>query len=106
MTEHTTSDRSASGPTATERTAGAGTDGIPGRFGPFGGRYVPEALIPALEELDEARQKAMVDPDFLAELERKVGPALQPVLAQGLPQPGERRRQQRLAAAGQTLVGP
>ncbi|HQY95658.1 MAG TPA: tryptophan synthase subunit beta [Phycicoccus sp.] len=45
-------------------------DGIPGRFGPFGGRYVPEALIPALEELDEARQKAMVDPDFLAELDR------------------------------------
>ena len=70
MTENTTSDRSASGPTATERIAGTGTDGIPGRFGPFGGRYVPEALIPALEELDEARQKAMVDPDFLAELER------------------------------------
>jgi tryptophan synthase beta chain len=42
----------------------------PGRFGPFGGRYVPEALIPALEQLDEARQKAMVDPDFVDELER------------------------------------
>ena len=42
----------------------------PGRFGPFGGRYVPEALIPALEQLDEARQKAMVDPDFLGELDR------------------------------------
>ena len=41
----------------------------PGRFGPFGGRYVPEALIPALEELDEARKKAMVDPGFLGELE-------------------------------------
>ncbi len=40
----------------------------PGRFGPFGGRYVPEALVPALEQLDEARQKAMVDPDFLDEL--------------------------------------
>ncbi len=36
----------------------------PGRFGPFGGRYVPEALIPALEQLDEARQKAAVDPEF------------------------------------------
>ena len=47
-----------------------------------------------------------VDPCFLPELKRKVGPALQPVLAQGLPQPGERRRQQRLAAAGQALVGP
>jgi tryptophan synthase beta chain len=42
----------------------------PGRFGAFGGRYVPEALIPALEQLDEARQKAMVDPDFLDELAR------------------------------------
>ena len=41
----------------------------PGRFGAFGGRYVPEALIPALEELDEARKKAMVDPGFLGELE-------------------------------------
>jgi tryptophan synthase beta chain len=41
----------------------------PGRFGRFGGRYVPEALIPALEELDEARKKAMVDPGFLGELE-------------------------------------
>ncbi len=42
----------------------------PGRFGPFGGRYIPEALIPALEQLDEARSKAMVDPEFLGELER------------------------------------
>ena len=42
----------------------------PGRFGPFGGRYVPEALIPALDQLDEARLKAMVDPEFLGELER------------------------------------
>ena len=42
----------------------------PGRFGAFGGRYVPEALIPALEELDEARQKAMLDPEFTDELER------------------------------------
>ena len=43
---------------------------VPGRFGRFGGRYVPEALIPALEELDEARQKALVDPDFVDELAR------------------------------------
>ena len=45
----------------------------PGRFGQFGGRYVPEALVPALEQLDEARQKAAVDPEFqheLAELHR------------------------------------
>ena len=42
----------------------------PGRFGPFGGRYVPEALVPALEQLDEARLKAAVDPEFAAELAR------------------------------------
>ncbi|MGL5816101.1 MAG: tryptophan synthase subunit beta, partial [Phycicoccus sp.] len=42
----------------------------PGRFGRFGGRYVPEALVPALEQLDEARQKAAVDPEFQAELTR------------------------------------
>ena len=43
---------------------------VPGRFGPFGGRYVPEALVPALEELDEARLKAGVDPEFADELAR------------------------------------
>ena len=42
----------------------------PGRFGPWGGRYVPEALVPALEQLDEARQKAAVDPEFQDELAR------------------------------------
>ncbi len=41
-----------------------------GRFGDFGGRYVPEALIPALEQLDEVRRKAMIDPEFVGELER------------------------------------
>ena len=38
-----------------------GRPGI-GRFGAFGGRYVPEALIAALEELDEHRLKAAHDP--------------------------------------------
>ena len=41
-----------------------------GRFGAFGGRYVPEALIPALEQLDEVRRKAAVDPEFVGELDR------------------------------------
>ncbi len=41
-----------------------------GRFGTFGGRFVPEALIPALEQLDEARRKAAVDPEFVGEIER------------------------------------
>ena len=45
----------------------AGRPGI-GRFGAFGGRYVPEALIAALEELDEHRLKAAHDPEFIGEL--------------------------------------
>jgi tryptophan synthase beta chain len=38
------------------------------RFGDFGGRYVPETLIPALEELDAEFQRALADPDFREEL--------------------------------------
>ncbi len=49
-------------------SAPAGTTA--GRFGAFGGRYVPEALMAALEQLDEARLKANVDPAFQGELER------------------------------------
>jgi tryptophan synthase beta chain len=39
-----------------------------GHFGQFGGRYVPETLVPALEELIEAYDAARKDPDFAAEL--------------------------------------
>ena len=39
-------------------------------FGDFGGRFLPEALIPALDELSETYAKATVDPDFIAELQR------------------------------------
>ncbi|HEY0997975.1 MAG TPA: tryptophan synthase subunit beta [Gemmatimonadaceae bacterium] len=39
------------------------------RFGSFGGRYVPETLIPALDELEAAYDAAMRDPAFLGELE-------------------------------------
>jgi tryptophan synthase beta chain len=38
------------------------------RFGAFGGRYVPETLMPALEELDAAYATAQGDPSFRAEL--------------------------------------
>ena len=41
----------------------------PGRFGPYGGRYVPETLIPALDELALAWEEASRDPDFIARLE-------------------------------------
>jgi tryptophan synthase beta chain len=40
------------------------------RFGPFGGRYVPETLIPALDELDAAFEAAMLDAGFQSELSR------------------------------------
>jgi tryptophan synthase beta chain len=43
------------------------------RFGEFGGRYVPETLIPALDELTAALESAMADADFqrdIAELHR------------------------------------
>ena len=39
------------------------------RFGAFGGRYVPETLIPALDELEGALEEAMADPAFRAELD-------------------------------------
>jgi tryptophan synthase beta chain len=38
------------------------------RFGIFGGRYVPETLIPALDELEAAYAAAQADPTFAAEL--------------------------------------
>ncbi|MFN2452250.1 MAG: tryptophan synthase subunit beta [Candidatus Dormibacteria bacterium] len=41
---------------------------LPGRFGPYGGAYVPETLVPALDELSEAFTAASADPGFRAEL--------------------------------------
>jgi len=41
---------------------------IIGHFGPYGGRFVPEALISALEELEAAHQSASNDPEFQKEL--------------------------------------
>ncbi len=40
-----------------------------GRFGIYGGRYVPETLIPALDELTEVYTQAKNDPDFQAEFQ-------------------------------------
>jgi tryptophan synthase beta chain len=42
---------------------------IIGHFGPYGGRFVPEALIGALEELEQAHIAAAADPVFAAELD-------------------------------------
>ncbi|BAB75493.1 tryptophan synthase subunit beta [Anabaena sp. FACHB-709] len=43
---------------------------IQGRFGRFGGKYVPETLMPALAELETAYQQYRNDPGFQAELQQ------------------------------------
>ncbi len=40
-----------------------------GKFGPYGGQFVPETLMPALAELIEAYERARTDPAFLAEFD-------------------------------------
>ena len=39
------------------------------RYGPFGGRYVPETLIPAIDALEAAFDNATHDPSFIADLD-------------------------------------
>src|SRR6185436_10343330 len=56
---------STSAPPATTPTAS-----VPGRFGPFGGRYVSETLIPSLDELSAAWTAASADPAYAEELSR------------------------------------
>src|SRR6266536_3246780 len=41
----------------------------PGRFGPWGGRYVPETLMAALDEMDGEYERAKRDPKFRARLD-------------------------------------
>ena len=43
-----------------------------GRFGPFGGRYVPETLIPALERLEQGIREILHREDFQAALTREL----------------------------------
>jgi tryptophan synthase beta chain len=53
---------------------GAGaTLGVEERFGPYGGRFVPEVLIAALDELTSAWAEARSDPGFADELGRLLG---------------------------------
>jgi len=40
------------------------------KFGPYGGQFVPETLMPALIELEAAYRAAQIDPDFQAEFDR------------------------------------
>jgi tryptophan synthase beta chain len=43
-----------------------------GRFGPFGGRYVPETLVPAFERLEQGIQDHLHDAAFQAEFQREL----------------------------------
>src|SRR5271169_7019964 len=43
---------------------------VKGRFGPYGGRYVPETLMAALQELDSAYTAARKDKSFHAEFRK------------------------------------
>ena len=45
------------------------TEKVSDRFGAFGGKYVPETLIPALEALENAYAEAMADPAFIREVD-------------------------------------
>ena len=41
-----------------------------GRYGQFGGRYVPEVLMPAINELEESYSQVQIDYKFKAELSK------------------------------------
>ena len=43
-----------------------------GRYGPFGGRYVPETLVPALDRLEQGVRDILPDPAFRSELESEL----------------------------------
>jgi len=45
------------------------SEGVRGSFGPYGGRYVPETLVAALDELEAANLKIVPSPDFQRELQ-------------------------------------
>jgi tryptophan synthase beta chain len=55
--------------TATPVTTDAVTEQARDRYGKFGGRYVPETLIPAIDELESAFDQAMGDPSFRESLD-------------------------------------
>jgi tryptophan synthase beta chain len=54
---------------AGETAAGVQAGAVEHRFGPYGGQYVPETLMPALSELERAWTVARDDPGFRSELE-------------------------------------
>ncbi len=69
---------------------------LPGRFGPYGGRYVPETLVAALDELTALYDAAREDASFWAELER--------LLTEFVGRPSPLTEAPRLSDAVQALV--
>jgi tryptophan synthase beta chain len=69
---------------------------VPGRFGPYGGRYVPETLVTALDELTVLYDAAREDPSFWSELER--------LLSEFVGRPSPLTEAPRLSDAVQALV--
>jgi tryptophan synthase beta chain len=64
------SDQQGAGTTTGIGTGTAMADpGTRGRFGEFGGQYVPETLVPACQELEAAFRAAWADPGFRSELD-------------------------------------
>lgn len=61
-TTHETSSKTALPQQAADKASDAG------HYGPYGGRFVPEALMAALDELQAAFEEAVVDPGFATEL--------------------------------------
>lgn len=68
-----------------------------GRFGAFGGRYVPETLIAPLSELEEVYRKAAADPAFREELDSYLSDYA------GRPTPLYQARSLSLEAGGATI---
>jgi len=56
-------------PAATEPTPHTERHSRPGHYGPYGGQFVPETIMPCLQELEEAYDSAMQDAAFMARLE-------------------------------------
>ncbi len=50
----------------------SGAAATPRQFGPYGGRFVPETLVSALDELEREYERARADPAFRAELDHQL----------------------------------
>ena len=76
------------------------------RFGPYGGQYVPETLMPALAELELAWADALADPAYVAELSELLRiPSVSADAAHGGTSPAGRRRCTARAGSPSTPAG-